>query len=63
MNKGMLTAGIILLSVIALLLINVLTNYSSGSELDYYLVKETTNAARNRVFTYEEYLDILKQGT
>lgn len=45
MNKGMLTVGIILLSVIALLLINVLSNYSTGSELDYYLVKETTDAA------------------
>ena len=45
MNKGMLTIGIILLSIIALLLINVLTNYSTGSELDYYLVKETTDAA------------------
>lgn len=45
MNKGMLTVGIILLSVIALLLINVLTSYSTGSELDYYLVKETTDAA------------------
>lgn len=45
MNKGMLTVGIILLSIIALLLINVLTNFSTGSELDYYLVKETTDAA------------------
>ena len=45
MNKGMLTVGIILLSLIALLLINVLTNFSTGSELDYYLVKETTDAA------------------
>lgn len=45
MNKGMLTVGIILLSVIALLLINVLTSYSTGSELDYYLVKETTDSA------------------
>ena len=45
MNKGMLTVGIILLSVIALLMINVLTNFSTGSELDYYLVKETANAA------------------
>ena len=45
MNKGMLTVGIILLSIIALILINVLTNYSTGSELDYYLVKETTDAA------------------
>ena len=45
MNKGMLTVGIVLLSLIALLLINVLTNFSTGSELDYYLVKETTDAA------------------
>ena len=45
MNKGMLTVGIILLSIIALLLINVLTNFSTGSELDYYLVKETADAA------------------
>ena len=45
MNKGMLTVGIILLSVIALLLVNVLTNYSTGGELDYYLVKETTDSA------------------
>lgn len=45
MNKGMLTVGIILLSLIALLLINVLNNYMTGGELDYYLVKETTDAA------------------
>lgn len=45
MNKGMLTVGIILLSIISLVLINVLTNYSTGGELDYYLVKETTDAA------------------
>ena len=45
MNKGMLTVGIILLSLIALLLINVLTNYSTGGELDYYMVKEVTTAA------------------
>lgn len=45
MNKGMLTVGIILLALISLLLINVLTNYSTGGELDYYLVKETAEAA------------------
>ena len=45
MNKGMLTVGIILLSLIALIMVNVLTNFSTGSELDYYLVKETANAA------------------
>lgn len=27
------------------------------------ILKETTNNARNRVFAYEEYLEILKQGT
>ena len=45
MNKGMLAIGIIILSLIALLLINVLTNFSTGSELDYYLLRETTDAA------------------
>lgn len=45
MNKGILTVGIILLAVISLLLINVISNYSTGGELDYYLVKETTEAA------------------
>ena len=30
-------------------------------ELD--ILKETTNAARNRVFAYEDYLHILRQGT
>lgn len=45
MNKGILTVGIIMLAIIALLLINVITSYSTGNELDYYLVKETTEAA------------------
>ena len=45
MNKGMLTVGIIILAISALLLINVITNYGTGGELDYYLVKETSEAA------------------
>ena len=45
MNKGMLTVGIIIMSLIALLMLNVLTNFSTGGELDYYLVKETADAA------------------
>ena len=45
MNKGVLTVGIIFLALIALSLLQVLTNYSTGSELDYYLVKETADAA------------------
>ena len=45
MNKAMLTVGIIILSLETLLMINIISNYSSGSELDYYLVKETSEAA------------------
>ena len=45
MNKAMLTVAIIILSLAALLMINIISNYSSGSELDYYLVKETSEAA------------------
>ncbi len=45
MNKGMLGVGIIILGLIALLLVNIVSNYSSGGELDYYLLKETTEAA------------------
>ena len=55
MNKGMLTVGIILLSLIALLLINVISNYSTGGELDYYLVKETTEAAMEDAIDTEYY--------
>lgn len=52
MNKGMLTVGIILLSLISLLLLNVLSDYSTGGELDYYLVKETTDAAMEDAIDY-----------
>ena len=45
MNKGMLTVGMIILAISALVLINVITSYSTGSELDYYLLKETVDAA------------------
>ena len=45
MNKAMLTVGIILLSMIALVMINLISNYSTGSELDYYMLKETTESA------------------
>ena len=45
MTKAMLTVGIIILSLATLLMINIISNYSSGSELDYYLVKETSEAA------------------
>ena len=57
MNKGMLTVGIILLSVIALLMINVISNFSTSSELDYYLLKETTTAAMEDAIDQDYYRD------
>ena len=45
MNKGMLTVGMIMLAMLALILVNVITSSSTGSELDYYLVKETAETA------------------
>lgn len=45
MNKAYLTVGIIILSILALGALNLINNYSSGNELDYYLLKETTEAA------------------
>jgi len=45
MNKGMLGVGIIVMGLIALLMVNIVSNYSTGGELDYYLLKETSEAA------------------
>ncbi len=55
MNKAMLTVGVILLSFMALWLINIVSNYSTGSELDYYLLKETTEAAMSDAVDLEYY--------
>ncbi len=45
MNKAFLTIGIILLGILALAGINLVGNYSMGNELDYYTLKEATQAA------------------
>ncbi len=45
MNKAMLSVGIIFLSIMALVLINVISSYQSGTDVDYYLVKDVANAA------------------
>lgn len=45
MNKAMLTIGIIILSILALGALNLVQNYTTGNELDYYLLKETTESA------------------
>ena len=45
MNKAYLAVGIILLSIVAFAAINLIQNYSTGNELDYYLLKETAQAS------------------
>lgn len=57
MNKGILTVGIILLSLISLLVINLISNQSTGSELDYYLVKETAEASIEDAIDIKYYRD------
>lgn len=45
MNKAMLTIGVIILGIAGLLTFNIIQDYSKGSELDYYLLKEVTEAS------------------
>ncbi len=45
MNKAYLLVGVIVLSLLTLATINLINNYSTGNELDYYLLKETTQAS------------------
>ena len=45
MNKAYLLVGVIILSILAFATINLINNYSTGNELDYYLLKETTQAS------------------
>lgn len=57
MNKGMLTVGVIMLAIMGLIMINIISNYSTGSELDYYLVKETAEAAMEDAIDVKYYRD------
>ena len=45
MSKGMLITGIIILAILTLGIVNIINNYQTGNELDYYLLEETTEAA------------------
>ena len=45
MSKAMLIVGIILLAIITFGVVNIVQNYQTGNELDYYLLRETTEAA------------------
>lgn len=45
MSKAMLIVGIILLAIITFGAVNIMQHYQTGNELDYYLLRETTEAA------------------
>ena len=47
MNKAFLTIGIVIMALLGFYSISVITGQQSGSELDYYLLKESTEAAMN----------------
>ena len=45
MSKAFMAIGIIVLGLITFGMVNVIQEYSTGNELDYYLLKETTKGA------------------
>ncbi len=47
MNKAFLTIGIFLIAILGFYSISVIVGQQTGSELDYYLLKETTEASMN----------------
>lgn len=55
MNKGMIIIGIIILGMLTLVCVNLVQNYQSGNELDYYLLEETTESAMLDAVDYGYY--------
>ncbi|MBO5138018.1 MAG: hypothetical protein J6B89_00050 [Bacilli bacterium] len=57
MNKGMVLVGVVLLALFGIGIVYLVTAQQSGAELDYYLVKETTEAAITDSIDYSFYAD------
>lgn len=55
MNKPMLLIGIIIMALMGFFAVNMVTSQRTGSELDYYLLKDTTEAAMNDAIDYDFY--------
>ena len=55
MNKGILIIGLIVMALFGLTAINLITSQQTGAELDYYLLKDTTEAAMNDAIDYDFY--------
>ena len=45
MNKGIFTVGIIMLAIMALAVVNIINNYSTGNEMTESLLRDTVEAA------------------
>lgn len=62
MNKAFLTIGIILMAILGFYSISLVSSQQSGSELDYYLLKETTESAMNDAvdMTYYRQFGVLR---
>ncbi len=45
MNKGVLAAGAVMLAIMALAVVNIINNYSTGNELTESLLRETVESA------------------
>lgn len=57
MSKGYLAIGLILISILALSAINLIDNYSTGNELDYYMLKEVAQASMTDAIDRAYYKD------
>lgn len=57
MNKGILLVGVVILALFGIGIVYLVTAQQSGAELDYYLVKETTEAAITDSIDYSFYAD------
>lgn len=55
MNKAMLIIGMIVMALFGFVAVNLITSQQTGSEVDYYLVKDTTEAAMHDALDYSFY--------
>ena len=55
MSKAMSIVCIVILGLLTLVCVNLVQNYQQGNELDYYLLKETTEAAMIDAVDYGYY--------
>lgn len=55
MNKGFLIIGIVVMTLFGFFAISMITSQQTGSELDYHLLKDTTEAAMNDAIDYDFY--------